>query len=72
MTASARKIEQSFADLPLEDLLALYGRLLETIYTRENAEGLDPDFRAEIQRRIDEIDAGRAQRVDAFAALKQM
>ena len=72
MTASGQKIERSFADLPLDDLLALYGSLLETIYARENAEGLAPEFRAQIQRRIDEIDAGRAQRIDAFAALNEM
>ncbi|HEY2953328.1 MAG TPA: hypothetical protein VGK40_12130 [Verrucomicrobiae bacterium] len=66
------KIEQEIKELPLQDLAALYPRIVEAMYAKEDAEGLDPAFRNDILRRIDEIDAGRAEGVDAFKALNEL
>jgi hypothetical protein len=46
--------------------------LIVTIHESEEARTLDPAFRAEIQRRVDEIDSGKVQGTDALEALKQM
>lgn len=72
MTATARKIEEQIQELPLQDLIALYPRIIEAMYAKEDAEGLDPAFRNDILRRIDDIDAGRAEGVDAFKALNEL
>jgi putative addiction module component (TIGR02574 family) len=72
MTAAAKKIEQEFRQLPAEDLLALHEHLVVSIHEREEAEQLDPAFRDEIRRRVEEIDAGETEGVDAFEALKGM
>ena len=72
VTATARKIEQEIKDLSLQDLVALYPRLIEAMYAKEDREGLDPNFRQDILRRIDEIDSGRAEGVDAFKALNEL
>ena len=72
VTATARKIEQEIKELSLQDLVALYPRLVEAMYAKEDDEGLDPAFRNDILRRIDEIDAGRAEGVDAFKALNEL
>ena len=72
MTATARKIEQEIKALPLQDLAALYPRIVEAMYAKEDAEGLDPAFRDDILRRIEDIDTGRAEGVDAFKALNEL
>ncbi|MGD1086123.1 MAG: addiction module protein [Verrucomicrobiota bacterium] len=72
MTAIAKKIEEEIQQLPLEDMLALHEHLIVTIHESEEARTLDPAFRAEIQRRVDEIDSGKVQGTDALEALKQM
>jgi len=72
MTAIAKKIEEEIQHLPLEDMLALYEQLIVSIHEGEEAGSLDPAFRNDIQRRIDEIDSGRVQGVDALEALKKM
>ncbi|MEY2407501.1 MAG: hypothetical protein QOF48_171 [Verrucomicrobiota bacterium] len=72
MTATARKIEEQIQELPLQDLIALYPRIIEAMYAKEDAEGLDPAFRNDILRRIDDIDTGRAEGVDAFKALNEL
>ena len=72
MTAIAKKIEEEIQHLPLEDMLALHEQLLVSIHEREEARSLDPAFRNDIQRRIDEIDSGKVQGVDALEALKKM
>ena len=72
VTATAQKIEQEIKELSLPDLVALYPSLVEAMYAKEDAEGLDPAFRNDILRRIDEIDAGRAEGVDAFKALNEL
>jgi hypothetical protein len=72
VTATARKIEEQIQELPLQDLIALYPRIIEAMYAKEDAEGLDPAFRNDILRRIDDIDTGRAEGVDAFKALNEL
>jgi putative addiction module component (TIGR02574 family) len=72
MTAIARKIEREIRQLPLEDMLVLHEHLIASIREKEDDQKLDPAFRAEIQRRVDEIDSGNAEGVDAFQALKEM
>jgi hypothetical protein len=70
MTAAAKKIEEEIQQLELEDMLALHEHLISSIHEKERA--LDPLFREEIQRRIREIDAGQAEGVDPFQAVKEM
>ena len=72
MTAIAKKIEDEIQHLPLEDMLALHEQLIVSIHESEEARRLDPDFRREIQRRVHEIDSGKAQGTEAFEALKKM
>jgi len=71
MTAVAIKIEQEIRQLPLEDMLALHEHLLVSIHEKEDTQRLDPAFRDEIQRRVQEIEAGKAEGVDAFEALNK-
>jgi putative addiction module component (TIGR02574 family) len=72
MTAVAKRIEQEIRQLPLEDMLVLHEHLVASIHEKEDAAPLDPAFRDEIQRRVKEIDSGKADGVDAFEALKEM
>lgn len=72
MTAAAKIIEEQIRELPLEDMLTIHERLVTSIHAKEDSQGLDPAFRDEIQRRIVEIDSGKAVGVDAFEALKKM
>ena len=72
MTAIAEKIEREIRQLPMEDLLALHERLIASIQEKEDTEKLDPAFRDDIERRVNEIDAGQVQGVEAFQALKEM
>jgi len=66
MTATAKRIEQEIRDLPLEDMLVLHDQLVTSIHEKEEAHKLDPAFREEIQRRVKEIDSGKAEGVDAL------
>jgi hypothetical protein len=72
MTATAKKLEQEIRQLPLEDMLALHESLTASIHEREDGKPLDPAFREEIQKRIEEIDSGKAEGVDPFQTLKGM
>jgi putative addiction module component (TIGR02574 family) len=72
MTAAAKKIQQEIRQLPLEDMLVLHEHLVESIHAKEDTQQLDPVFRDEIQRRVKEVDSGKAEGVDAFEALKEM
>lgn len=72
MTAVAKKIEQEMRDLPLEDMLALHEQLIASIGEKEDATPLDPVFKKEIQRRVEEVDSGKVDGVDPFKALKEM
>lgn len=70
MTERAREIEEKMKGLSLVDMLALHERLVASIQEKEGA--LEPAYRAEIERRIEEIEAGKAEGVDAFEALRAM
>ncbi len=72
MTAAAKKIEQEIRELPLDDLLVLHERLVVSIHEKEDTQPLDPAFREEVQRRVKEVESGKAEGVDAFEALKGM
>ncbi len=72
VTATAKKIEQELRELPVEDLLALHEHLVVSINEKLETEQLDPAFRDEIWRRVEEIDSGKAEGVEAFEALKKM
>lgn len=72
MTAAAKRIEEEIRQLPLEDMVVLHEHLVASIHEKEEAEPLDPAFRDEIQRRVNEVDSGKVTGVDAFQALKDM
>ena len=72
MTATAQRIQQEIRQLPLEDMLVLHEHLVLSIHEKEQTEQLDPSFRDEIQRRVKEIDSGKAAGVEAFGALREM
>lgn len=58
MTKAAEQIAEEFRQLPVEEMLALHTRLTETIQEREDAQGIEPAFREDINRRIREIGKG--------------
>jgi len=72
MTATATKIERELRRLPIEDLLAIHDCLVVSIHEREETERLDPAFREEVRRRVEEIDSGKTAGTEAFEALKKM
>ena len=72
MTNEGQKVGERIPDLPLEDLVNLHSQLTMAIYEREDTEGLEPGFWSEIQKRIEQIDNGTVQGVDAFSALAKM
>jgi hypothetical protein len=72
MTDAARKIQQAMRELPLDDMLALHEHLVLSIHEREASDRLDPNFRNEILKRIDQIESGNVKGTDAFEALKGM
>ena len=72
MTNEGQKVGERIHGLPLEDLVNLHSQLTMAIYKREDTEGLEPGFWSEIQKRIERIDTGTVQGVDAFSALAKM
>jgi len=72
MTTAAMKIEREIRQLPLDDMLALHDCLIDSIHENEGAQPLDPAYRDEIRRRVQEIDSGTAKGVDAFKELEGM
>ena len=72
MTAAAKRIGQEIRRLPLEDMLELHEELLASIDEKEASAPLDPEFQSEILRRVQEIDTGKVDGVEAFGALKDM
>ena len=72
MTIEGQKVRERIQELPLEDLVTLHSQLTMAIYEREDSDGLEPGFWSEIHRRIQQIDVGEVQGVDAFAALAKM
>ena len=72
MSVATQKLEREIKKLPVEEMVSMHERLIATIHEKADAQGLDPDFRAEIEQRIKEIQAGTEKGVDAFRALKKM
>ena len=68
MTEQAQRIDREIRDLAVEDLLVLREHLGESIERKED--GLDPVHRAEIERRIAEVESGAAVGVDGFEVLR--
>jgi len=58
--------------LPLSDLLAIHQQLVVSFHEKEETEGIDPAFAADIERRVQEIESGLSEGVDALEALKAM
>jgi len=56
----------------MEQMVSLHEHLIATIHDKADAAGLGSAFRAEIEERVRDIDAGDAKGVDAFRALRRM
>ena len=52
--------------------MLMHEHLISAIHDKADSQGLDPDFRDEIQQRVKDINAGKAKGVDAFRALRKM
>ena len=72
MASAPETIESQITKLPLDELVSLHERLITAIHEKTEKEGLDPDYRQQIKRRIEEIDSGQVSGVDAFEAIKKM
>ena len=72
VSVTTEKLEREIKKLPVEEMVSVHERLIAIIHEKADSQGLDPDFRAEIEQRIKEIDAGTEKGVDAFRALKKM
>jgi hypothetical protein len=72
MSVATEKLERQIKKLPVEEMVSMHARLIATIHEKADAQGLDPDFRAEIEQRIKEIDAGTQKGADASQALRKM
>jgi hypothetical protein len=72
MSVATEKLEREIKKLPLGEMVLMHERLIATISEKADAQGLDPEFRTEIEQRIKEIDAGTERGVDAFRALRKM
>ena len=72
MASEGQRVGEWIRSLPLEDLVDLHSQLTMAIYEREDTEGLDPGFWPQIQRRIQQINAGTVQGGEAFSTLVKM
>lgn len=72
MNATVAQLERSIRELPLEERVALHERLVATILDAEEAKGLEPGFRRDLEGRVKEVRAGKAEGVDALRALTRM
>ena len=72
MSVAAEKLERDMKKLPVEEMVSIHERLIATIHEKADAQGFDAEFRAEVEQRIKEIDAGSEKGVDAFQALRKM
>jgi hypothetical protein len=72
MSVATEKLERAFRKLPVEQMVSVHEHLITTLHDKADAQGLDPAFRAEVEQRIKDIDAGNAKGVDAFRALRKM
>lgn len=72
MQNSIKELEEQIQGLPLSDLVTLHEHLITEIQEREEHETLDPAYKAELERRIQEIKSGSVLGMDAFTALEDM
>ncbi|RJP18557.1 MAG: hypothetical protein C4527_28795 [Candidatus Omnitrophota bacterium] len=67
-----KEIEEQIQGLSLPDMMALHESLIVSIQEREDQEGIEPSYKAELERRIDEINSGKVKGVDAIKSLEEM
>jgi hypothetical protein len=72
VSAASEKLEREIKKLPVEEMVSMHAHLIATIHEKAEAQGFDPEFRAQIEQRVQEIDAGAEKGVDAFRALRKM
>ena len=72
MSVATERIARAIQKLPMEQMVVMHEHLIAAIQEKAESEGLDPDFRDEIQRRIKDIHAGKAKGVEAFRAFRKM
>lgn len=72
MSVTTKKLARAIEKLPVEQMVFMHEHLIASIHARTDSEGLDPEFRDEIQQRVKEIEAGKAKGADAFRALRKM
>ena len=72
MSVATEKIARAIQKLPVEQMVLMHEKLISAIHDKADSEGLDPDFRDEIQQRTKDIATGKAKGVDAFRALRKM
>jgi putative addiction module component (TIGR02574 family) len=63
MSPTARRLEREIRKLPAQDKIELHEHLIASIHEAEKELGLSPEWKAEITRRIDDIDSGRVKGV---------
>ena len=69
-TLSYQRLEEEVLHLPRSDRSLLASRLLESL--EEDAHELSPEWREELQRRVADIDAGKAKLVPAEDLWKEI
>jgi hypothetical protein len=72
MSVATEKIARAIQKLPMEQMLMMHEDLIAVIHDKAESQGLDPEFRKEIEQRIKDIDAGKAKGADAIRALRKM
>ena len=58
MSVATEKLERQIRKLPLRDMVTLHERLISSIHRADGELGLAEEWKAELRRRIDDIDAG--------------
>jgi putative addiction module component (TIGR02574 family) len=72
MSVATQKLEREIKKLSVDEMVSMHERLIATIHDKADTQGLDTDFREEIEHRIKAIDSGKEKGVDAFRALRKM
>ena len=72
MSPTAHKIEEEFRSLGEDERMLLHARLTTILIEDERTGELTPEWREELNRRVDDVMSGREQGVDAFAVLDSL
>ncbi len=72
MSNLTNELKKQIQELPLSDMIELHESLIATIQEREDKEGLDPMYKAELVRRVNDIKSGSVKGVNAFTSLEEM